>query len=84
MIKIFADGADIDDILALCQDPRISGFTTNPTLMRKAGVVEYQGFARKVLDHVTDRPCASRSSPTTSMRCAVRRTSSTVGAPTFM
>ena len=56
MIKIFADGADIDDILALCQDPRISGFTTNPTLMRKAGVVEYQGFARKVLDHVTDLP----------------------------
>ena len=55
-IKIFADGADLNSILDLAADPRIAGFTTNPTLMRKAGVDDYEGFARKVLDHVTDRP----------------------------
>lgn len=43
-------------MLELANDPRISGFTTNPTLMRKAGIEDYEGFARKVLDHVTDRP----------------------------
>jgi transaldolase len=55
-IKIFADGADLEGILRLADDPLISGFTTNPTLMRKAGVDDYEGFARKVLDHVTDKP----------------------------
>lgn len=55
-IKVFADGADLEAILQLANDPLISGFTTNPTLMRKAGIDDYQGFARKVLDHVTDRP----------------------------
>jgi transaldolase len=55
-VKLFADGADVSGILELADDPRITGFTTNPTLMRKAGVDDYEGFARKVLDHVTDRP----------------------------
>ncbi len=55
-IKVFADGADLEGILELAADPVISGFTTNPTLMRKAGIDDYEGFARKVLDHVTDRP----------------------------
>ena len=55
-IKVFADGADLEGILQLANDARISGFTTNPTLMRKAGVEDYEGFARKVLDHITDRP----------------------------
>jgi transaldolase len=55
-IKVFADGADLEGILRLAADPQIAGFTTNPTLMRKAGVEDYEGFARKVLDHVTDRP----------------------------
>ncbi len=55
-IKIFADGADLEGILALSQDSRISGFTTNPTLMRKSGVLDYEGFAHKVLDHVTALP----------------------------
>lgn len=55
-IKVFADGANLDRILELVNDPRISGFTTNPTLMRKAGVEDYEGFARKILDHITDRP----------------------------
>jgi transaldolase len=53
---VFADGADLGHILELAENPLISGFTTNPTLMRKAGVDDYEGFARKVLDHVTDRP----------------------------
>jgi transaldolase len=55
-IKVFADGADLEGILQLAADPSIAGFTTNPTLMRKSGVDDYEGFARKVLDHVTDRP----------------------------
>jgi transaldolase len=55
-IKIFADGADLEGILQLSRDPVISGFTTNPTLMRKSGVEDYPGFARKVLDNVTDKP----------------------------
>ncbi len=54
-IRIFADGANLDDILELAHNPSIDGFTTNPTLMRKAGVEDYEGFARKVLDHITDR-----------------------------
>jgi transaldolase len=55
-VKVFADGADLAHILELAKDVRIAGFTTNPTLMRKAGVEDFEGFARKVLDHVTDRP----------------------------
>jgi len=55
-IKLFCDGADFDSILALCSDPRVKGFTTNPTLMRKAGVVDYEAFARKILSVIQDRP----------------------------
>ena len=44
-IKLFADGADIASIVRLYQDPLIQGFTTNPTLMRKAGVTDYEAFA---------------------------------------
>jgi len=55
-IKIFADGADLDGLLALAEQPHISGFTTNPTLMRKAGVTDYADFARSVLERITDRP----------------------------
>ena len=55
-VKIFADGADLEGILELARDPAIAGFTTNPTLMRKSGIDDYPGFARKVLDHVTDKP----------------------------
>jgi transaldolase len=54
--KIFADGADLEGILELAKDPRISGFTTNPTLMRQSGVTDYEGFARKVLESVTELP----------------------------
>lgn len=55
-IKIFADGADLDGIRGLAANPLIRGFTTNPTLMRKAGVADYEAFGRDVLAAVPDRP----------------------------
>lgn len=55
-VKLFCDGADFDDILAMSKNPLIKGFTTNPTLMRQAGVSDYPAFGRKVLDVVRDRP----------------------------
>jgi transaldolase len=54
--KIFADGADKEAILRLYRNPLIKGFTTNPTLMRKAGVEDYEAFAREVLEVIPDRP----------------------------
>jgi transaldolase len=54
--KIFADGADLESLLRLAEQPHIRGFTTNPTLMRKAGVSDYASFARSVLERITDRP----------------------------
>jgi transaldolase len=54
--RIFADGADLDGILALAADPRIAGFTTNPTLMRKVGLTDYSRFARELLTYVTEHP----------------------------
>jgi transaldolase len=54
--RIFADGADLDGILALAADPRIEGFTTNPTLMRKAGLTDYAKFARSLLEQVDKHP----------------------------
>jgi transaldolase len=55
-VKIFADGADYDGIVKMSKNPAIKGFTTNPSLMRKAGVADYEAFARKVLGTITDRP----------------------------
>jgi transaldolase len=55
-VKIFGDGADKAAMLALYGKPWIRGFTTNPTLMRKAGIVEYESFARDVLAAIPDRP----------------------------
>jgi transaldolase len=55
-IKIFADGADRPGIAELAAKPWVRGFTTNPTLMRKAGVEDYESFARDVLKLVPDRP----------------------------
>ena len=55
-VKLFADGADLAAIGALAADPRISGFTTNPTLMRRAGVADYAAFARDALALVGTRP----------------------------
>ena len=55
-VKIFADGADRDGIAELYANPWVRGFTTNPTLMRKAGIEDYEIFAREVLEVVPDRP----------------------------
>jgi transaldolase len=54
--KIFADGADREGILALYKKPYIKGFTTNPTLMRKAGISNYAQFALDILKEIPDRP----------------------------
>lgn len=55
-IKLFSDGADLDGIKTMAANEWIHGFTTNPTLMRKAGVADYKAFACEVLDIVPDRP----------------------------
>ncbi len=55
-VQIFADGAELPGMLKLYQNPLIKGFTTNPTLMRKAGIADYPAFARKVLAAIPDRP----------------------------
>jgi transaldolase len=54
--RIFADGADLDGILALAEDPNIAGFTTNPTLMWKAGLTDYADFAQRLLERITTHP----------------------------
>lgn len=55
-IKLFADGADKSGILEMCQNPFIKGFTTNPTLMRKAGITDYKSFCLDILNLIKDRP----------------------------
>jgi transaldolase len=55
-VKVFADGADLDEMLRLAADPVIRGFTTNPTLMRKAGVRDYVAFARALIDAIPAHP----------------------------
>ena len=55
-VKIFADGADLDGILGLADDARISGFTTNPTLMWKAGLTDYRAFAERLLERIAKKP----------------------------
>jgi transaldolase len=55
-IKVFADGADKSSLLRLYADPLIKGMTTNPTLMRKAGVTDYEKFAREILAIIKEKP----------------------------
>ena len=55
-IKIFADGADEQQINKLNEEKFIKGFTTNPSLMKKAGIQDYKNFADKILDKITDKP----------------------------
>lgn len=55
-IKIFADGADKEGMLEMYKKPYIKGFTTNPTLMRKAGVTDYEAFSRDIVQAIPDRP----------------------------
>jgi transaldolase len=55
-VKIFADGADRAVMLEMNAQPHIKGLTTNPTLMAKAGVRDYEAFARDILQHITEKP----------------------------
>jgi transaldolase len=55
-VKIFADGADKSGMLEMYAKPFIKGLTTNPTLMRKAGITDYKAFAKEVLQAIPDRP----------------------------
>jgi transaldolase len=55
-VKIFADGADKAGMLEMYRRPYIKGFTTNPTLMRKAGISDYIAFAQDILQDIPDRP----------------------------
>jgi transaldolase len=55
-VKIFADGADKAGMLQLNANPLIQGLTTNPTLMRKAGLTDFEAFARDILQHITEKP----------------------------
>lgn len=55
-VKLFADGADLAGIKEMYANPMIKGFTTNPTLMRKAGIQDYKAFAHQVLEAIPDRP----------------------------
>jgi transaldolase len=55
-VKIFADGADKTGMLEMYNNPLIKGFTTNPTLMRKAGINDYKAFAQDIVKAISDRP----------------------------
>jgi transaldolase len=55
-VKLFADGADKASMLEMAKKPFIKGFTTNPTLMKKAGVTDYEAFAKEILAEIPDRP----------------------------
>jgi transaldolase len=55
-VQIFADGADKASMLELYRQPYIKGFTTNPTLMRNAGITDYERFAHEILESIPDRP----------------------------
>ena len=57
MIKLYADGADMTGIIEAAKDPMIKGFTTNPTLMRQAGITDYTDFAKRAINYLaTNRP----------------------------
>jgi len=55
-VKIFADGADLNAMIEAKKDGIVKGFTTNPTLMKKNGIKDYEAFAKEVLKHITDTP----------------------------
>lgn len=55
-IKVYSDGADKASMLAMAKDPRIQGLTTNPSLMKKAGVTDYKAFCLDILSHIKDKP----------------------------
>jgi len=55
-VQIFADGADKAEMLAMYAKPYIKGLTTNPTLMKKAGITDYRAFCKDILTHIKDKP----------------------------
>ncbi|MGA7160775.1 MAG: transaldolase [Bacteroidota bacterium] len=55
-VKLFADGAEKKSMMEMYRNPLIAGFTTNPTLMNKAGVADYEGFAKEVLSTIKKKP----------------------------
>jgi transaldolase len=77
-LKLFADGADRPEMLRMYANPLIRGFTTNPTLMRKAGVTNYECFARDILAAIPDRPISFEvfSDEFEEMDCQARRIAS--------
>jgi transaldolase len=77
-VKIFADGANRASMLELYGNPVVKGFTTNPTLMRIAGVTDYEAFARDILKAIPDRPISLEvfSDDFTEMEAQARRIAS--------
>jgi transaldolase len=55
-IKIYSDGAEKDQLLKMNQNPLVSGMTTNPSLMKKAGISDYRGFCKDILQTITEKP----------------------------
>ena len=55
-VQVFADGADLETMRRLADDPSVKGFTTNPTLLRQSGVGDYAAFGREVLRAIPDKP----------------------------
>ncbi len=55
-LKIYSDGADRASMLEMSKNPKVEGLTTNPSLMRKAGVTDYVGFCKDILSQITDKP----------------------------
>jgi len=55
-IKLFLDGAELDKMVEASRDPKIQGFTTNPTLMKKSGIRDYKAFAKDVIANIPDKP----------------------------
>src|ERR1700745_2093542 len=55
-VRIFADGADLEGMISLYRNPLVKGLTTNPTLMRKAGILDYESFAKDALAFIKDKP----------------------------
>lgn len=55
-VKIYSDGADLGSMLEMAKNPQIQGMTTNPTLMKKAGITDYRKFCQEVLSQIKDKP----------------------------
>ena len=73
-IKIFADGADVESMLSMSDKTFIKGFTTNPTLMRKAGITDYEKFAKIVLKSITNLPVSLIKRPLPAHQAYLDRT----------